>query len=58
MFRLFRQRRRSARLNATGPTTVYVARAGAYRPLRDQPTVIIDSRPSLTPLARQRTCRR
>ncbi|WP_026269912.1 hypothetical protein [Salinispora arenicola] len=60
MLRLFRQRRRrrSARLDATGPATVYAARAGAYRPLRDQPTVILDTRPLMTRLARQRACTR
>ncbi|NIL58783.1 hypothetical protein [Salinispora arenicola] len=58
MFRLFRKRRRSARLDATGPATVYSARAGAHRPLRDQPTVILDTRPLMTRLARQRACSR
>ncbi|NIL56694.1 hypothetical protein [Salinispora arenicola] len=59
MFRLFRQRRRrSTRLDATGPATVYTARAGAYRPLQDQPTVILDTRPLMTRLARQRACSR
>lgn len=58
MIRLFRRRRRSVRLDATGPATVYTARAGAYRTLCDQPTVIFDSRPLLTPLARQRACQR
>ncbi|WP_028183455.1 hypothetical protein [Salinispora arenicola] len=59
MFRLFRQRRRrSARLDATGPATVYAGRAGAYRPLRDQPTVILDTRLLMTRLAEQRACSR
>lgn len=59
MIRLLRRlRRRPERLDATGPATVYAARAGAYRPLWDQPTVILDSRPLLTRLARQRACRR
>ncbi|WP_019901574.1 hypothetical protein [Salinispora arenicola] len=58
MFRLFRKRRRFARLDATGPATAYSARAGAYRPLRDQPTVILDTRPLMTRLARQRACTR
>ncbi|MCN0180118.1 hypothetical protein [Salinispora arenicola] len=60
MFRLFgqRRRRRSARLDATGPATVYAGRAGAYRPLRDQPTVILDTRPLMTRLVRQRACQR
>ncbi|NIL40913.1 hypothetical protein HCB17_06805 [Salinispora arenicola] len=59
MFRLFRKRRRrSARLDATGPATVYTARAGAYRSLRDHPTVILDSRPLMTRLGRQRACQR
>lgn len=57
MFRLFRKRHRPARLDATGPATVYAARAGAYRSLCDQQTVILDSRLLLTPLARQRACR-
>ncbi|GIM82884.1 hypothetical protein [Salinispora arenicola] len=48
----------SARLDANGPATVYAARAGAYRPLCDQPTVILDSRPLMTRLARQRACQR
>lgn len=52
------QSRRSARLDATGPATVYAARAGAYRPLHDQPTVILDTRPLMTRLARQRACNR
>jgi len=52
------QSRRSGRLDATGPATVYAARAGAYRPLRDQPTVILDTRPLMTRLARQRACTR
>ncbi|MCN0180784.1 hypothetical protein [Salinispora arenicola] len=50
--------RRPARLDAIGPATVYSARAGAYRPLRDQPTVILDTRPLMTRLARQRACTR
>lgn len=58
MIRLFRRRRRPARLDATGPATGYAARAGAYRPLCDQSTVIFDSRPLLTRLARQRACQR
>ncbi|MCN0155271.1 hypothetical protein [Salinispora arenicola] len=45
-------------MDATGPATVYAARAGAYRPLRDQPTVILDTRPLMTRLARQRACTR
>ncbi|WP_012184886.1 hypothetical protein [Salinispora arenicola] len=52
------RRRRSARLDAIGPATVYAARAGAYRPLHDQPTVILDTRPLMTRLARQRACTR
>ncbi|WP_018214723.1 hypothetical protein [Salinispora vitiensis] len=57
--RLRRLRRRGpARLDAVGPATVYAARAGAYRPLWDQPTVILDTRPLLTRLARQRACQR
>ena len=52
------QSRRSGRLDATGPATVYAARAGAYRPLHDQPTVILDTRPLMTRLARQRACTR
>ncbi|WP_028183266.1 hypothetical protein [Salinispora arenicola] len=52
------QSRRSARLDAIGPATVYAARAGAYRPLHDQPTVILDTRPLMTRLARQRACTR
>ncbi|WP_018789566.1 hypothetical protein [Salinispora arenicola] len=60
MFRLFRRRRRRrlVPVDATGPATVYTARAGAYRPLRDQPTVILDTRPLMTRLARQRACQR
>ncbi|WP_027659643.1 hypothetical protein [Salinispora fenicalii] len=59
MIRLLRRlRRRPARLDAVGPATRYVARAGAYSPLHNQPTVIFDSRPLLTPLARQRANRR
>lgn len=59
MIRLFRRLRRwPVRLDATGPATVYSARAGACRPLWDQPMVIFDSRPLLTPLARQRACSR
>ncbi|WP_019034003.1 hypothetical protein [Salinispora arenicola] len=62
MFRLFRRRRRRRRhlvpVDATGPATAYTARAGAYRPLRDQPTVILDTRPLMTRLARQRACQR
>ncbi|WP_018223648.1 hypothetical protein [Salinispora pacifica] len=60
MIRLLRRlrRHRPVRLDATGPATVYSARAGAYRPLWDQPTVILDSRPLMTRLARQRACRR
>ncbi|WP_043542020.1 hypothetical protein [Salinispora pacifica] len=59
MIRLLRRlRHRPARLDATGPATVYAARAGAYRPLWDQPTVILDSRPLMTRLARQRACSR
>ncbi|WP_019869553.1 hypothetical protein [Salinispora oceanensis] len=58
MFRLFRKRRRSARLDAVGPATRYEARAGAYHPLWDQPTVLLDTRPLLTPLARLRANRR
>ncbi|WP_050565891.1 hypothetical protein [Salinispora arenicola] len=50
--------RRPAPLNAIGPATVYSARAGAYRPLRDQPTVILDTRPLMTRLGRQRACTR
>lgn len=50
--------RRSVRLDATGPATVYAARVGAYRPLCDQSTAIFDSRPLLTRLARQRACQR
>ncbi|WP_018221671.1 hypothetical protein [Salinispora pacifica] len=57
-FAVPRRSRRPARLDATGPATLYSARAGAYRPLCDQPTVILDSRPLLTPLARQRAYRR
>ncbi|WP_025618912.1 hypothetical protein [Salinispora cortesiana] len=53
-----RLRRRPARLDATGPATRYAARAGAYSPLHNQPTVIFDSRPLLTPLARLRANRR
>ncbi|MCN0178142.1 hypothetical protein [Salinispora arenicola] len=53
-----RRRRRAARVDATGPATVYVARAGAYRPLWDQPTVILDPRPLVARPARQRTCQR
>lgn len=44
--------------DATGPATRYAARAGAYHPLCDQSTVIFDSRPLMTPLARQRACSR
>ncbi len=59
MIRLFRfRRRRSARLDAVGPATRYEARAGAYSPLHNQPTVIFDRRPLLTPLARLRANRR
>ncbi|WP_018255344.1 hypothetical protein [Salinispora mooreana] len=59
MIRLLRRlRRRPGRLDAVGPATVYAARAGAYSSLHNQPTVIFDSRPLLTPLARQRTNRR
>ncbi|WP_027648956.1 hypothetical protein [Salinispora pacifica] len=59
MIRLLRRlRRRPVRLDATGPATAYSARAGAYRPLWDQPTVILDSRPLMTRLARQRACSR
>lgn len=60
MIRIFRRlrRRRSARLDAVGPATRYAARAGAYSPLWDQPTVIFDRRPLLTPLARQRANQR
>lgn len=59
MIRLLRRlRHRPTRLDATGPATLYSARAGAYRPLWDQPTVILDSRPLMTRLARQRACRR
>ncbi|WP_080636978.1 hypothetical protein [Salinispora vitiensis] len=50
--------RRSVQLDAVGPATRYAARAGAYRPLCDQSTVIFDSRPLLTRLARQRDCQR
>ncbi|WP_026189868.1 hypothetical protein [Salinispora mooreana] len=50
--------RRPARLDVTGPATRYAARAGAYSSLHNQPTVIFDSRPLLTPLARQRADRR
>ncbi|WP_018251890.1 hypothetical protein [Salinispora mooreana] len=53
-----RPRSRPARLDAVGPATRYAARAGAYRPLWDQPTVIFDSRPLLTPLAWQRANQR
>ncbi|WP_027659554.1 hypothetical protein [Salinispora fenicalii] len=60
MIRLLRRlrRRRPARLDATGPATRYAARAGAYSPLHNQPTVILDSRPLMTRLARQRACSR
>lgn len=58
MIRLFRRRRRPARMDAVGPATRYAGRAGAYRPLRDQPTVILDTRPLMTRLARQRACSR
>ncbi|WP_018223476.1 hypothetical protein [Salinispora pacifica] len=60
MIRLIRRlrRRRPARLDAVGPATRYAARAGAYSPLHNQPTVIFDNRPLLTPLARQRANRR
>lgn len=46
--------RRPAHMDATGPATRYAARAGADHPLRNQPTVIFDTRPLMTPLARQR----
>ncbi|WP_026272130.1 hypothetical protein [Salinispora oceanensis] len=46
--------RQPARVDTTGPTTRYAARAGAYHPLRNQSTVIFDTRPLMTPLARQR----
>ncbi|WP_025618210.1 hypothetical protein [Salinispora cortesiana] len=59
MIRLLRRlRRRPARLDQVGPATRYVARAGAYSPLHNQPTVIFDNRPLLTPLARQRANQR
>lgn len=59
MIRLLRRlRRRPTRLDAVGPATRYAARAGAYRPLWDQPTVILDIRPLMTRLARQRANRR
>lgn len=58
MLRLFRRRRRPARLDATGPATVYAAQAGTYRPLCDQPTMISDTRLLLTRLTRQRACQR
>ncbi|WP_026189694.1 hypothetical protein [Salinispora mooreana] len=53
-----RRKRRYAGLDALGPATRYAARAGAYSPLCDQSTVIFDSRPLMTPLARQRSCSR
>ncbi|WP_157632340.1 hypothetical protein [Salinispora pacifica] len=56
MIRLLR--RRPARLDAVGPATLYSARAGAYRPLWDQPTVILDPRLLVARPARQRTCQR
>ncbi|WP_026270832.1 hypothetical protein [Salinispora pacifica] len=46
--------RRPAHMDATGPANRYATRAGAYNPLRNQPTVIFDTRPLMTPLARQR----
>ncbi|WP_026322062.1 hypothetical protein [Salinispora fenicalii] len=46
--------RQPTRVDATGPATRYAARAGAYHPLRNQSTVIFDTRPLMTPLARQR----
>lgn len=49
---------RPARLDATGPATRYAAQAGAYRPPHNQPTVLLDSRPLMTRLARQRACSR
>lgn len=53
-----RRERHYAGVDALGPATRYAARAGAYSPLCDQSTVIFESRPLMTPLARQRACSR
>lgn len=57
MIRWLFRRSRPAPLDATGPATCYGARAGAFQPpLADQSTVILDTRPLMTRLARQRAC--
>ncbi|WP_018255362.1 hypothetical protein [Salinispora mooreana] len=59
MIRLLRRlRRRPGRLDAVGPATRYAARVGAYSSLHNQPTVIFDNRPLLTPLAQRRANQR